>query len=453
MRSVFIKTLGCKVNTFDSHALENQFKAKGYQLLDDHEQADITVINTCSVTATAEKEARYLLRRYKRDNPESVRVITGCYAQIDSASLEKMPEVDYIVPNEVKEQLVQLVEKQASEKSGFKDLESKLPEDVKAVTDNKQSHFKSALTLFDSPRSERARAFLKIQDGCNGFCAYCQIPYARGASRSVPSEKVLEEVKNLVGQGTPEIVFTGIHIGDYGEDLDANGSGESRFVELLTEVFKVPGLKRVRISSLEPSEVSVALLDILYQHRDIFCDHFHLPLQSGDDRILKLMGRQYDCDTYRKNIELIRSYFPDAHISADVIPGFPGETSEEFENTINFIKLCDINTLHVFPYSKRPNTRALRMPNHLDVALIKERAAQLRSLSEQLHMNYTRKFLGKKMPVLWESWDSDKQKLVGKTKNYLTIASRLKEHAKPFSISEVTLKGFLERQKVLGEIN
>ncbi|NRA44765.1 MAG: tRNA (N(6)-L-threonylcarbamoyladenosine(37)-C(2))-methylthiotransferase MtaB [Oligoflexales bacterium] len=445
MKSVYVKTLGCKVNTFDSHALENQFKKSGYKLVNQADQADITVINTCSVTSVAEKEARYLLRRFKRENPDSFRVVTGCYAQIDSATIEQMGEVDFIVPNEAKERLVPLVEERLDDK----DQTRKFPQDLKQVKNNRQNHFKSSLTLFDSPKTERTRAFLKIQDGCNGFCSYCQIPYARGASRSVPAKDVLAEAKNLVNSGGGELVLTGIHIGDYGEDVGPEGKGQALFLKVLDELFSIKGLKRLRISSLEPAELSQGLIEVLAKHADKFCDHFHLPLQSGDNCILRLMNRQYDQDRYFESVRMIREYFPKAQVSADVIPGFPGEGEQAFLETIAFIKKCQLASLHVFPYSKRPNTAAIRMPDHLDVEVIKKRAKELRDLSKQLSKEFAGSFVGQSAEVLWEQFDASSGRWQGKTKNYLPVMSETAFAGAVGQVDEVRLRGFVTEGALL----
>ena len=445
MKSVYVKTLGCKVNTFDSHALENQFKKSGYKLVNQAEQADITVINTCSVTSVAEKEARYLLRRFKRENPDSFRVVTGCYAQIDSATIEQMGEVDFIVPNEAKERLVPLVEARLDGKGE----PTKFPQDLKQVKNNKQSHFKSSLTLFDSPKTERTRAFLKIQDGCNGFCSYCQIPYARGESRSVPARDVLSEAKNLVNAGVGELVLTGIHIGDYGEDAGPEGRGQALFLKLLEDLFALEGLQRLRISSLEPAELSQGLIEVLAKYADKFCDHFHLPLQSGDNRILRLMNRKYDQDRYFESVKMIREYFPKAQVSADVIPGFPGEDDSAFAETIAFIEKCKLASLHVFPYSKRPNTAAIRMPNHLDVEVIKSRAKELRGLSKRLFKDFATGFIGDSALVLWEQFDQSSGRWQGKTKNYLPVMSEASFDGAVGQVDEVRLRGFVTEGALL----
>ncbi len=453
MKTVHIHTLGCKVNTFDSRALESQFISGGYTLVDDWRLADVQIINSCSVTANAEKEARYLIRRFDRERPDSLRVITGCYAQTDSARLVEMAELDFVVPNEAKDQLLPLVERGLQLRRQGQMPASKLPAHIKVVAENRQQHFKSATTFFDQVNGEaQTRTFLKIQDGCNGFCAYCLIPYARGASRSVPPQQVLDEIHRLVALGTKEIVFTGIHIGDYGEDLN-NQSGEvasAPFVHLLQQVFAIPGLERVRISSLEPMELSPQLLEILWQNRDKFCEHFHLPLQSGSDTILKLMRRKYLTAQYSQTVEMIRGKFPDANITADIIPGFPSESDAHIAESIQFVKDVGLNGLHVFPYSKRPNTAAARMPDHVPAHIVKERAMQLRQLGKELEASYSRQFLGQTMDVLWETGRDDQGRAQGKTKNYLSVVAANTAVARPGTIEQVVLKGFVGNNVYLG---
>ena len=450
-QTVFIKTLGCKVNTYDSHALENQFKSCGYEIVDEASEAAVTVINTCSVTENAAKEARYYLRKFQKANPESLRVVTGCYAQIDSSRLAELEEVDFVVPNEAKEHLVSLIQEGRKLPNRMKGLSHKIPDGLTPVKDNKQSHFKSSLTLFDHATSEQTRAFIKIQDGCNGFCSYCQIPYARGASRSVEPELVLKEVKRLVSEGTKEVVIAGIHIGDYGEDLAIySGFTISPIVSLLREMTEISGLKRIRISSLEPAEFTEELGQLMADCRHIFCDHFHFPLQSGSDRILKLMNRKYDTARYRESITRARNLFPNAYLGCDIIPGFPGESESDFRDTMKFIESLDLSSLHVFPYSKRPNTAALRMPDHLPQDLIKERAKIMRDWSLKASKDFYARSIGKTIEVLWEN-DRDKEgRSLGKTTNYLNIASPSSVSMTPGSFSLVHIKGFLGDEKLLG---
>ncbi len=440
---VYIKTLGCKVNSFDSRVLENQFRAKGYEIVSEAEGADIHVINSCSVTSNAEREARYLLRRYKRESPDSLRVITGCYAQIHSAELKDLKEVDFIVPNEVKHDLLNLIENKLDGNT------NKLAADVKAVHNNRQSQFKSSIVVFDEAISDQTRAYLKVQDGCNGFCAYCQIPYARGASRSVPPQQVLGEVRRLIDQGISEIVVTGIHVGDYGQDL-TQAVDNAPFVELIQNILAEKGLRQLRISSLEPCEVSESLLQVLKAHESQFCDHFHLPLQSGSDRILKLMRRTYTSAQYEETLALIRKYFPRVHLSADVIVGFPQESEEDFEQSKALIERAQLASLHVFPYSKRPNTLAEKLPGHIAPEIIKERVKILRELSTKLYRNYASQFINCSMPVLWENQQDAQGRVLGKTRNYLNVCSSRDNIPSAGTTEIMTLKGFVDEKTLLG---
>ncbi len=449
MSRVYVKTLGCKVNTYDTHAIETQFKALGYELVDSPDQATISVLNTCSVTENADKEARYLLRKFRRENPEAVVVATGCYAQTDSQKLVEMDEVDLVFPNQSKDTMVESAHAllQRRTQGDTQPLSSKLPDNVVAVSANRQGHFKSSLQMIEADPSQ-TRAFLKIQDGCNGFCSYCLIPYARGASRSVPPDQVLAEVRRLIDKGIREIVFAGIHIGDYGHDQ----GDEQGFVNLFRTLMSWPDMVRVRISSLEPRECTEDLLKVLAERRELFCDHFHLPLQAGHDRILKLMRRTYDSKQYADNVAMARSYFPSANFGADVIPGFPSETDEEFEHTLRFIEECGLNYLHVFPYSMRPNTAAARMPGHLDAEIVKQRAKRLRELSDRLKMDYARRFIGSEANVLWENELDPQERRVGYSSNYLSVCSLRQEELAPGSVSHVRIKGFVEDGRLLGKI-
>lgn len=448
MPTVYVKTLGCKVNSYDSHAIENQFKALGYDLVDNPAAATVSVLNTCSVTENADKEARYLLRKFRRDNPETIVVATGCYAQTDSQRLVEMDEVDLVFPNQIKDIMVESTHAFADRKATGQVLETpKLPTHVKAVSGNRQGHFKSALTMLEADSSQ-TRAFLKIQDGCNGFCTYCLIPYARGASRSVAPEEVTREVRRLIDLGIKEIVFTGIHIGDYGEDF---GQPDG-FVALIRELMSWPDMVRVRISSLEPRELTEDLLKVLAERPEIFCDHFHLPLQSGHDRILKLMRRTYDSRQYAENVAMARSYFPKANFGADVIPGFPSETDAEFQDTLRFIETTGLNYLHVFPYSKRPNTAAEKMPGHLAPEVVKERSRLLREVSDRLKHEYVRRYIGEQTSVLWENDVDSQGRRIGKSTNYLEVCAPAGAQVPAGTVQNVLLKGFVEDNRLLGKL-
>jgi threonylcarbamoyladenosine tRNA methylthiotransferase MtaB len=441
------------VNTFDGNVLENQFLDHGYSRSHETAKADVTVVNTCSVTANADREARYLARRIRRENPETVIVFTGCYAQTDSAALAAMDEIDFVVPNEVKDQLFNIVERGISARSRG-ETTPKMPDGISTVSENKQMHFKSSVTLFDRADSTQTRAFVKIQDGCNGFCSYCLIPYARGASRSVDPQPVLDEITRLVGLGTQEVVLTGIHIGDYGEDLAhynrRTGGGGRPIADLVRRIFTTTDLKRLRISSLEPAELSDELVAALADHRSAVCDHLHLPLQSGSDRILKLMRRTYDRAGYGAAVQKFRALFPDAGIGADVIPGFPGETEEDFADTVRLVEELGLSYLHVFPYSKRPNTAAYKMPGHLDPGVVKERARTLRVLSEELSRNFAGRFIGTDQEVLWERDTDSAGRPTGYSRNYLPVSLAQGHDVQPGQVTRVRIKGFVKQGRLLG---
>ena len=442
MPRLYIKTMGCKVNTFDSNALINQFRADGYEVVEDAAAADVAVVNTCSVTANSDREARYLARRLRRNNPQAVLVYTGCYAQTDSAALAAMDEIDFVVPNAAKHRLVDIARDATRLKRLGHKPPSKLPEGVDVVAGNRQQHFKSSVTFFDRADSNMTRIFLKIQDGCDNFCTYCLIPYARGTSRSVGPEDVLNEVSRLAAKGIPELVLTGIHIGDYGRDLAIYAGDTNPIVRLIQEILAIPGLGRIRISSLEPCEVTDPLLDLLARHRERICDHWHLPLQSGAAPVLKRMRRNYDPAGYADAVTRIRRHFPEASIGADVIPGFPGETDQDFTSGLQFIRSLELSYLHVFPYSKRPNTAAARMDGHLDGLIIKQRAAQLRELSTELATNYSRRFVGRTVSVLWEQDHYSQELRQGLTANYLQVTAVGGEQPAPGTITLASLKGF-----------
>jgi len=441
-KSIYIKTLGCKVNSYDGNALVNQLTSRGFHQVDKNDNASVSIINSCSVTANAEKEARYLARRIKRNNPNSKVIVTGCYAQINSSELSKLDYIDFIIPNEVKDKAAEIIEKSYDQLMS-NSLANKLPEDVKPVTNNRQTHFKSAVTIFDEAHSTQTRAFLKVQDGCNNFCTYCLIPYARGASRSVPPQDVLDEVTRLGKLGTKEIVFTGIHIGDYGEDLTA--TKHANLSKLLEGCLIAAPNTRFRISSLEPHELTSELVELMAINKTRFCHHFHLPIQSGNNRILKLMRRHYTREEFQAGVEMIRRHFPLANIGTDIIPGFPGETNDEFNDGYQFIESLKLSYLHVFPYSKRPNTAAARMGDHLPFETIKERAAKLRKLSDKLQNSYGMSFINTTTEVIWEHNLDSSGRRKGLSQNYLNVVAPLKDDfTTQGSLSQVMIKGMID---------
>jgi len=393
-----ICTLGCKVNLYESEAVINLFKEKGYKLVDFNEKADIYIVNTCTVTNTADSKSRKMIRHARKINEDAVIVVMGCYSQMKS---DELSYADVILGTQDKGKAVELVENFIKTKE-----KQKLIYDVSKV-----SFEDMKLVKLD----DKTRGFVKIQDGCNNYCSYCIIPYSRGCVRSKPKEKVIEEISSLVSNGHKEIVLTGIHTGHYGEDLK-----EYNFANLLSEIVKINGLERLRISSIEMNEITKEVLNVI-QNSNIIVDHMHIPLQSGTDKILKLMNRKYLTEDFYNKICEIRKVRPDISITTDVIVGFPNETEEDFLSTFNFIKKVNFSSLHVFPYSKRDGTKAAKMYNQIDNSIKKQRVHKLLELSKKLEKEYRNKFIGKELPVLIETYDNGI--VTGYTSNYLKVTS------------------------------
>ncbi|MDD2899994.1 MAG: tRNA (N(6)-L-threonylcarbamoyladenosine(37)-C(2))-methylthiotransferase MtaB [Desulfuromonadaceae bacterium] len=398
MKRVAISTLGCKTNQFESAAMTEQLQAAGYQIVPFTEPSDIYIINSCTVTARTDAETRRLIRRARRMNPDSRIIATGCYAQVAPGDLEKMPELDCILGNQEKQDIATLLESSPNSVS-----------DIAAISRAEQLK----LTSF----AEHTRAFLQIQNGCNSFCSYCIVPYARGRSRSVTTEDILQGIRDLAANGFKEIVLTGIHLGAYGLELPSPTSLTSLVRRIDAEAI-VP---RLRIGSVEPNEVSEELLELMATS-EMICPHLHLPLQSGSDSVLKRMGRHYTADFFRKLIGKISAAMPDAFIGADVIAGFPGETEEEFEETVRLLEELPFSDLHVFPYSRRPGTKAADMPGHLPAHVITERAARLRSIAAAKKTYFLERCIGKELNVLVQGYNEKSGKCRGLSRTYVAVS-------------------------------
>ncbi|OEF96944.1 tRNA (N(6)-L-threonylcarbamoyladenosine(37)-C(2))-methylthiotransferase MtaB [Vulcanibacillus modesticaldus] len=383
MPTVAFHTLGCKVNHYETEAIWQLFKNHGYRRVDFEKKADIYVINTCTVTNTGDKKSRQIIRRAIKRNPDAVIAVTGCYAQTSTSEVMDIPGVDIIIGNRGKEKLVEYVEEYLRKR-----------EPINAVKDiMKVEEFEE----LDVPEfSDRTRASLKIQEGCNNFCSYCIIPWARGLSRSRKPENVLKQAEQLVASGYKEIVLTGIHTGGYGEDLE-----DYSLAKLLSDLDVIDGLKRIRISSIEASQINDQVLDVLKKSKKIV-NHLHIPLQAGDDEVLKKMKRKYTTDMFRKKITEIREVLPDIAITTDVIVGFPGETEEQFLNGYRFIEEIGFAELHVFPYSKRSGTPAAKMKDQVPENIKHQRVQKLIGLSNRLSFEYANKFIGKVLAVIPE---------------------------------------------------
>lgn len=397
-RTAALATLGCKTNQFESAAIEEQLVAAGWRVIPFDDGAELVIVNTCTVTAATDSSSRNLIRRARRLNPDCRVVVTGCYAQIDPTALRALPGVALVLGNAEKQDLLRLLGEEGGEKVHVSDLRqagSSVP----------------TLTTF----AEHSRAFVQIQNGCNAFCSYCIIPFARGPSRSVASAQILAQVQQLVSAGYPEIVLTGIHVGGYGLDLESP-TNLSSLVKLL--LANSP-LHRLRLGSIEPTEIPTELIELLATS-SVLCPHLHIPLQAGDDAVLARMNRHYDTAFFRDLIERIVQRIPDIAIGLDLIAGFPGESAAEFANTLALVESLPVTHLHVFPFSKRTGTPAATMPDQVAPEVIKERAAQLRDLGSAKLEVFTRRFIGQELEVVVEG-GSKGGILRGVSSNYLSI--------------------------------
>ena len=399
MKTVAFHTLGCKVNTYESNAMLKIFNEAGYQEVDFKQVADVYVINTCTVTNTGDSKSRQMIRKAIRKNPKATICVVGCYSQTAPEEIEKIEGVGVVLGTQYRSDIVKYVDEH---------LETG---EMVIKVDNVMNLRKFEDLNID--RFKNTRAFLKIQDGCNNFCTYCIIPYARGRVRSRQKESVLNQAQRLVDNGYVEIVLTGIHTAGYGEDLD-----DYSFYELLVDLVKIKGLKRLRISSIETSQISDEIIDLIGSN-EIIVDHLHVPLQAGSDATLKRMNRKYTTAEYLEKINKIRSYLPNIAFTTDVIVGFPGETDEEFEETYNFIKQVNYSELHVFPYSPRKNTPAAKMKGQVNDQIKHERANRLLQLSKELNHEFALKQIGKTLKVLFEKRDGEY--LIGHAGDYLKV--------------------------------
>ncbi len=414
MKTVAFCTLGCKVNQYETNAMMQKMIEAGYKVVDFETKADIYIINTCTVTNMADKKSRQMLRRVKEINPEAILVAVGCYAQVAKEKLEQIPEIDLILGINEKNDIVKYVE-QASKNTYVSDV----------------LHQTEFLDFGDVTYTEKTRAVIKVQDGCNQFCSYCIIPYARGRIRSRKPESVIKEITDVAKEGIKEVVITGIHIASYGKDFNT----EYRLIDLLEEIQKVNGIQRIRLGSLEPTLITEEFVTRLKKLSKI-CDHFHLSLQSGCDETLKRMNRKYTTDQFRHVVELLRNAYPEVHLTTDVIVGFPGETEEEFNKTYEFLKEIKFYKMHVFKYSPRSGTVAAKMPNQIDGNIKEERSNKLIELSDENEKEYNQKYIGKEVEVLLE--EREGEYLKGHTTNYMVVKMKTNENLEN-TIQKVTV--------------
>lgn len=458
MKSVALHNLGCKVNGYEMDVMQQMLQEKGYKIVPFDEWADIYIVNTCTVTNIADRKSRQMLHKARKMNPEAVVVAAGCYVQTGKEDVMKDAGVDLAVGNNKKKELVAILEKymeesankkfrKANEKTNEKTMDiswnDKTLDDTTVIDIGNTKEFED-MQLKET--SGNTRAYIKIQDGCNQFCSYCIIPYARGRVRSRKEEDVLTEIEGLSKKGYKEVVLTGIHISSYGTDL-----GGSNLLTLIKSIHEVEGIERIRLGSLEPGIISVEFASELHKLPK-FCPHFHLSLQSGCDETLKRMNRKYTSGEYYEKVKLLRSIFDDPAITTDIIVGFPGETEEEFEITREFLKKIKLYEMHIFKYSKRKGTRAAEMKDQVPDGKKAERSNLLLSLEKEYSGEYRAGYIGKEEEVLFEEERLIDGRLyqTGHTKQYIRAAKQTEE-----SLSNRLVKGkfvgFLQEDLLLME--
>ena len=398
-----INTLGCKVNTYESNVIRDIFLNEGYE--ESNSNVDIAVINTCTVTNTSDSKSLKVIKHTIKNNPNAIVIVCGCFSQINPDRLKDMEGVSIVLGNYNKSKIMDYISQYKKDKKQIID--------VRELNDEKFECMK--LNNFN-----KTRAFVKIEDGCENFCSYCIIPYSRGKVRSKLMEDVLDEVTTLVNNGHREIVLTGIHTGHYGADIE-----EYDFSDLLNEICKIKGLERLRISSIEITELDDKFLETLKNNK-IIVDHMHIPLQSGCDKTLKEMNRKYDVAYFKDKIKKIRSIRPNISITTDVIVGFPNETEDDFNTTVNTIKEIKFTKLHVFPFSVRKGTVAETMENQINEKTKKERVHILMNISKELELDYMNKFVGCEVEFIPEVLKDGY--IIGHTGNYLQIKSKIKSN-------------------------
>ena len=405
MKTFTTYNLGCKVNAYELSAISSLLIKEGFK--EDDQNPDVVIINTCSVTATADQKSRQHIRKMQKLFPSAVIAVMGCYSQGNHKFIKEEIKPTILLGTSHRKDVIDLIKKALNEGGNYVVIEE----------NTRQFEYEE---LGITSYTENVRAFLKIQDGCNNFCTYCIVPYRRGKMRSRSPENVIKEAEYLVKQGYQEIVLSGIHVGGYGQDL--KDISFSKLVDTLTDI---PNLKSLRISSIEESEIDDQLIKSI-KEKDNLAKHLHIPLQSGSNHILKLMNRKYNREQFIARIKEIKKQIPDVMISSDVIVGFPEESEEDFLDTYNLCKEC-FDMLHVFPYSMRPGTVAAKMANQIHPDIKKERSKRLLELSEQLYEKYAQKFINQEVSVLVEKYDEEKGVNIGHTSNYLSVEIPIEE--------------------------
>jgi threonylcarbamoyladenosine tRNA methylthiotransferase MtaB len=400
-------TLGCKVNLYDTEAMAELFTEKGYEVVDFEEYADVYLINTCTVTNLGDKKSRQMIRRAKRINPNSVVVATGCYAQVASEEVAKIEGINIVIGTKNRSEIVETVENYVAENGVVNNVSDIMGE-------------KEFEPLQISRLTNRTRAYIKIQEGCNRYCTYCIIPYARGPIRSRKPEEVIEEVKKLAENGFKEVVLTGIHVASYGLDL-----GNITLADIIEKVHSVDGIERIRFSSMEPLAIDDEFVARMSKLPKV-CDHYHLSLQSGCNRTLKRMNRKYNAEQYAEACERLRNAFPNVAITTDIIVGFPDETEEDFKESLAFAERMKLDKIHTFPYSPKKGTPAAKMKNQISGDIKSQRSKEMIALSDKMNIDFLNNNIGKTVPVLFE--DMENGFWQGHTTNYIKVLAKSDEN-------------------------
>ena len=432
MKKVGFYTLGCKVNQYETNGMTQKFKEAGYEIVDFEEKADIYVINTCTVTNMSDRKSRQMLRRAKELNHDSIIVACGCYVQVAKEDVETIPEIDLVLGTNEKKDIVEIVEKYINENTKLEKLD-----DVFKT--------KEFFDFGDVTYTEKTRAVIKVQDGCDRFCSYCIIPYARGRVRSRSRESVLSEINKIAETGIKEVVITGIHVASYGKDLEKN----YYLIDLLEDINKIEKIKRIRLGSIEPLLLTEEFLMRLTKNVDKFCHHFHLSLQSACTDVLKRMNRRYTIEEFMDIVDRIRKFYNDPILTTDIIVGFPGETDFEFETTRKNLEKINFYKMHVFKYSPRKGTKAAEMKEQVQGDIKEKRSKELLILSDKNEENYQKEYIGKKVEVLFEEKDDDGY-YKGHTANYIMV--KVKTDIELVNKIESVLIIKNENQILIGEI-
>lgn len=404
-------TLGCKVNQYETNAMTQKFIEEGYKVIEENNEEiipDICIINTCTVTNMSDRKSRHMLRKMKEKNTDTIVVAVGCYAQVAKQELSKIEEIDLVLGNNEKVEIVKYVEE-------FLEQRQKKVETEDVMQSRKFSEFG------DITFSEKTRAVIKVQDGCDRFCSYCIIPYARGRVRSRKPESIISEITKIAKNGIKEVVITGIHIASYGKDFKE----DYQLIDLLEEINEIEGIQRIRLGSIEPLLITEEFVTRLKKLEKI-CHHFHLSLQSGCDGTLKRMNRRYTTEQFEKIVKILRNAYEDVNLTTDIIVGFPGETEEEFSKTFEFLKRVKFYKMHVFKYSPRKGTKAAVMENQVSGNIKEERSKKLIELSNKNEIEYNNKYIGKEVEVLFEEKKDGIYK--GHTQNYIMIYCETNEN-------------------------